>query len=92
MGKKKKTQKELFAKKLTRYRNEFNCEYTLREPDGYQMLFDRVEEKLYDMEKYSIDELDEMMDEAFKTGKNVLLEACKDKEMKREITPPWMIF
>lgn len=28
-----------FVKNKIRYRKEFNCDITLREPDGYRMLF-----------------------------------------------------
>ncbi len=90
MGKKKKKQIDPFIENKIRYRKEFNCDITLREPDGYRMLFDDVTEKLYDIDKYSYDELNEMMEECFKTGKNVLLEACIDKEIERKVTPPWI--
>ena len=37
MGKKKKKQIDPFIENKIRYRKEFNCDITLREPDGYQI-------------------------------------------------------
>lgn len=67
--------------KMLKYKKKFDCAIRIDEPSGNSLILDAGRKSFY-IDCSNVDDLEDMITQSLKTGKNILLEKSKMNEVK----------